>query len=46
MWVDLARRTNRRVPDASVAAVADALDYLCLAQLYLRDNGPTFYAVR
>lgn len=38
MWADLARRTNRLVPDASVAAVADALDYLCLAQLYLRDN--------
>ncbi|MFD7550558.1 phosphoketolase [Streptomyces sp. NPDC059816] len=26
------------MPDASVSAVADALDYLCLAQLYLRDN--------
>lgn len=38
MWADLARRTNRLVPDTSVAAVADALDYLCLAQLYLRDN--------
>ncbi|MFD4926358.1 phosphoketolase [Streptomyces goshikiensis] len=38
MWADLARRTNRLVPDASVAAVADALDYLCLAQLYLCDN--------
>ncbi|MFD3653348.1 phosphoketolase [Streptomyces sp. NPDC058620] len=38
MWADLARRTNRLVPDASVAAVTDALDYLCLAQLYLRDN--------
>ncbi|MGC4950091.1 phosphoketolase [Streptomyces sp. DT224] len=38
MWADLARRTNRVVPDTSVAAVADALDYLCLAQLYLRDN--------
>ncbi|MFB7403263.1 phosphoketolase [Streptomyces rubiginosohelvolus] len=38
MWADLARRTNRLVPDASVAAVANVLDYLCLAQLYLRDN--------
>lgn len=38
MWADLARHTNRLVPDASVAAVADALDYLCLAQLYLSDN--------
>ncbi|MFI9626442.1 phosphoketolase [Streptomyces sp. NPDC052042] len=38
MWADLARRTKDLVPDASVAAVADALDYLCLAQLYLRDN--------
>ncbi|MFB9535125.1 MULTISPECIES: phosphoketolase family protein [Streptomyces] len=38
MWADLARRTNQLVPDASVSAVADALDYLCLAQLYLRDN--------
>ncbi|MFE9726019.1 phosphoketolase [Streptomyces sp. NPDC005794] len=38
MWADLARRTNRLVPDVSVAAVADALDYLCLAQLYLRDD--------
>lgn len=38
MWADLARRMNQLVPDASVAAVADALDYLCLAQLYLRDN--------
>ncbi|MER5490536.1 phosphoketolase [Streptomyces sp. NPDC002490] len=38
MWADLARRTNRLVSDASVSAVADALDYLCLAQLYLRDN--------
>ncbi|MFF0408295.1 hypothetical protein OG337_28015 [[Kitasatospora] papulosa] len=38
MWADLARRANRLVPDVSVAAVADALDYLCLAQLYLRDN--------
>nr|WP_029396503.1 phosphoketolase [Streptomyces sp. SID4926] len=26
------------VSDASVSAVADALDYLCLAQLYLREN--------
>ncbi|MCX4393211.1 phosphoketolase [Streptomyces sp. NBC_01767] len=38
MWADLARRTNRLVPNVSVAAVADALDYLCLAQLYLHDN--------
>lgn len=38
MWAELARATNRDVPDASVSAVTDALDYLCLAQLYLRDN--------
>lgn len=38
MWADLARRTNRLVSDVSVAAVSDALDYLCLAQLYLCDN--------
>ncbi|MFH9554633.1 hypothetical protein [Streptomyces sp. NPDC017435] len=38
MWADLARATARTVPDTSVADVADALDYLCLAQLYLRDN--------
>ncbi|MEU8954885.1 phosphoketolase [Streptomyces sp. NPDC048518] len=38
MWTDLTRHTNHLVPDVSVAAVADALDYLCLAQLYLRDN--------
>ncbi|MGW7304069.1 phosphoketolase family protein [Streptomyces sp. NPDC054835] len=38
MWAELARQTEQLVPDASVAAVADALDYLCLAQLYLHDN--------
>ncbi|MFE6101280.1 phosphoketolase [Streptomyces laurentii] len=38
MWAELTRHTNRTVPDTSVAAVADALDYLCLAQLYLADN--------
>ncbi|MFI5804445.1 phosphoketolase [Streptomyces sp. NPDC051561] len=38
MWADLARSTRRTVPDTSVAAVTDALDYLCLAQLYLQDN--------
>ncbi|WP_216586565.1 phosphoketolase [Streptomyces brasiliscabiei] len=38
MWADLARATAQTVLDASVTAVADALDYLCLAQLYLQDN--------
>ncbi|MFF1714389.1 phosphoketolase [Streptomyces sp. NPDC058268] len=38
MWAELCDRTNQLVPNDSVAAVADALDYLCLAQLYLRDN--------
>ncbi|MEU1193063.1 phosphoketolase [Streptomyces sp. NPDC005859] len=38
MWADLAHATAQSVPDTAVAAVADTLDYLCLAQLYLRDN--------
>ncbi|MFI8943254.1 phosphoketolase [Streptomyces syringium] len=38
MWGDLAQHAQRTVPDEAVEAVADALDYLCLAQLYLRAN--------
>ncbi|MCX4461157.1 phosphoketolase (plasmid) [Streptomyces sp. NBC_01340] len=38
MWAELARDAAKNVPNSAVDAVADALDYLCLAQLYLRDN--------
>ncbi|KAB7835773.1 phosphoketolase [Streptomyces mobaraensis] len=38
MWHDLAQRAQESVTDQAVAALTDALDYLCLAQLYLADN--------
>ncbi len=38
MWGDLARTAQASVSDEAVTAVANALDYLCLAQLYLRAN--------
>ncbi|MEV1040468.1 phosphoketolase [Streptomyces sp. NPDC050204] len=38
MWAELALRAAEAVPASAVSATAEALDYLCLAQLYLRDN--------
>ncbi|WP_424892250.1 phosphoketolase [Streptomyces sp. XH2] len=38
MWHDLHQQAQETVPDEAVTALADALDYLCLAQLYLADN--------
>jgi xylulose-5-phosphate/fructose-6-phosphate phosphoketolase len=37
-WPELVRQAANRFPDDVVDAARRALDYLCLAQLYLRDN--------
>ncbi|WP_439681579.1 phosphoketolase [Embleya sp. MST-111070] len=40
-WSRIAAAARESTPDAAVNGVRDALDYLCLAQLYLRDNPRT-----